>query len=336
MNSIVRKYSPYSVRIASLAAIGAYICQTVAFSSGNSLSMFNLVFFIGWALFSLITLIFAPFALLALWRVFWSNRTQIRMPKKDEYSTENVTLMDVIDLFQFAGQAAKKYAPSGLTWLHARTMQHLTRHRAAMRFGAQKVSAQVRKQYDIGLEQARMQSSRLSWPKIWRETLWYFAALVLTLLPLIVIIIGIVILEHLGPRVSDTKDMVRSGILFAVPFAFFIGVVLKTKFDMPRKLTYSPDFLYSFGKFTMISGPISLIVVLVVSIMLIPVTAGWSVVLPIVYAYKLFGLMMALAAVGAVLTLIGQNMGSKQVDLPQPSPKPDPRWMDDPIWTEMP
>lgn len=167
-------------------------------------------------------------------------------------------------------------------------------------------------------------------------TLRLLASLVLTLLPLFAFILCIAILEHLGPRISDTKHMVRVGFILSLPFVFLVGVMLKTLFDLPRKFTYSPDFLVRLGKWVMWSWPVLYLTMLATMIILIPFSGGWSIVGILSFTVQYFGYFLALFPIGGAFMLIGRYQQRKQGPPAPPSPKPDPRWMDDPAWTEMP
>lgn len=300
MNSFIEKYRPHSIWITALAAVGAYLCLEGSSSTGRSISLFNVVLYIGWAFLSLIALASAPFALLTLWRIFWNKRHRIRPPAALAAKT--------------ARSAAHKAGIA--TQITARSSTPYLRHAALLGKSAWHKT---------------LDAVHTILPTLW----WGAANLVLTFSPVILfVIIALAQFVFLNIRLKDA-DLFIIGFLLTLPYLLLFIIWVKTVTDMKRVFTFSPALVDKAQQiFLYLAIGMTALNVIVATLALGP----WMFValpLMIVQTGKFAAAVIpAWAGLKLIALWLKRRAGTSP---PQPPiPKPDPRWMDDPVWTEVP
>lgn len=279
---------PYAILISVASCAASYVCDFIAFQAMNDMGLTG-AFFLGWVVFSLIALGSAPFALLDLWRSLCSRRHLIPLPALGAHTDR---------------RALQQNAQRFTSAIKATALRHGLMLTAALNAVGRFILQLLR---------------RVAWPKIGGSALWIFANIAVTLLPVILTALVLFIHEDIIPRRSQSHAILLPVLLFAQPFIFTFGVAIKTKFDMTRIFTYSPAFLFSFGKKLMIAGPIFACLGVAQILTGMKSSEGWEYLLAPIAAVAII---LHFIVTGGLMLLLGKF--TQHLDRDRPLRRPNP------------
>lgn len=101
---------------------------------------------------------------------------------------------------------------------------------------------------------------RVNWAALRQKSLWALPNLAVTLIPLVVIALGLLAFALVPPLRQMSSADVMGALWSAIPF-----IALKTRFGMRRVFTFTPELLQGFGKKIMIIVPILAVVFIAVT-----------------------------------------------------------------------
>lgn len=298
----------YAIWISLSSGVAAYFSNVLAFDVVNDLRM-TAVFTVAWACSTLIAMASAPFALIDLWKI-----CRLQLPQTGLPATRVIAMLRE----RINGRAILRDIQTSAASVGSFVWRQISCLATATRATARDIPRHLAK---IAASMRALQALRIA------------ANIVVTLLPFIVVALAFFLHKGLAPRRWDLSGAFMLGLGYAQPVIFIAGVALKSRLDMPRIFTLSPGFLFGFGKFLLISGPVLAGVSAFFIIVGMSSPEGWEYLLAPLVA---IATVIHFVIMGCVVMLIGAIMRRSHRNRPPPPPKPDPRWMDDPIWTEIP
>lgn len=271
----IRAVSPW---LAAVSGLTAYALNVLADANYTDLRLFAVLFFAG-VVFWLLTLCALPFAIMTVWAGRSRVLQHLHVPFRAALTRATEFNWSVISGFALGvGKRFDLGMLRLLRWLKSIATATLGRF------------------MDL--------SQHFDWRETRRTSLWVIANIAVTCLPLIWLATSFTIaflVTNTGLSFGSTPYIVT---VLGLPFSIIASVAIKTKFNMPRVFTFSPDLIQSFGKKIMLGGPIlaSLSIVFILVEIAPYDSEGWYVVLIV---FSTVATIASFCATGAVIYCFG-------------------------------
>lgn len=297
MTVSIEKSETLAPFIAGLSGITSYAMFALADNNYMNVSVFAL-YFVGGLLWLLVTLIATPFAIAVLWKGRGRVLRHLSVPSAIKDADWNAVAQ--------TGLSHGGKAGSALSVRMTRLVSHLVHH-------ARELGHML---------------AQLEWAAFTRNAAWMLANATVTLFPAVFMFFFALAAVNLPARQFDPGLVLLTGLNF-LPLVIIAGIAIKTKLDMRRVFTLTPELLFSWGKKTMLVGPfLAVLVVIYATLQLTGVDRGWMILL---------GPMLAAAVIaqflftGGIVMGIGKIVKYRQGRRPPTPPTQGHRGFDDPF-----